>query len=74
MIDRMGELDTVEIFIQESTPRAARVPGTAVFMTTWKPASRMRCCNLKAQQGAAQAHHASSTVQIAERTFVRPSV
>ena len=45
MIERMNEASLpIEVFIKSAATSAARVPGTAVFMTTSRPACRTRCC------------------------------
>jgi KUP system potassium uptake protein len=46
MIDRMNEASLpMEMFIKSAATSAARVPGTAVFMTSSMPAAcRTRCC------------------------------
>ena len=48
MIDRMAEASLpIEVFIKSAATSAARVPGTAVFMTSSiERRARTRCCTI----------------------------
>ena len=61
MIDRMNEASLpIEVFIKSAATSAARVPGTAVFMTTLDERRAARAAaQSQAQQGAARAGDAA---------------